>query len=79
MERQQVTLINDSPMVMLSPDLLDRLGIKIGDEVEIAIENSSLVLRPLNGKGRKAFMDEAMRELMERRRVVYERLAEGVK
>lgn len=79
MQRQQVTLFNDAPAVLLAPEVLEQLGIKIGDELEITVEDSSLVLRPLNTTDRKSRMDAAMRELLERRREVYERLAEGVK
>ncbi|HZS10228.1 MAG TPA: AbrB/MazE/SpoVT family DNA-binding domain-containing protein [Blastocatellia bacterium] len=79
MSRQQVTLVNDSPVLLLSPELMEKLGISIGDELELAVENRTLIVRPLDEVEREAKMDAAMKDLMERRREVYEKLAEGAK
>jgi antitoxin component of MazEF toxin-antitoxin module len=79
MSHQQVTLVDDSPALLLSPEMMEKLGISVGDTLEIAVENRTLIVRPLDEVERQIRMDEAMLKLMERRQDVYERLAEGVK
>lgn len=77
MTHQEITLVNNMPALLLSPEVLESLGIEVGDKMEVVVENQTLVLRPLNGTERKAKMDAAMLDLLERRRTVYEKLAEG--
>jgi len=79
MQRQQITLVNDMPALMLSREIIEKLGLGVGDELEVAVENRTLILRPLDKTERGVKMDAAMKELMENRREVFERLAEGAK
>lgn len=79
MARQKITMIDDSPALLLSPELLEAIGISVGDEVEINVEDRALIIRGLNENERQVKLDEMMKELMNRRRSTYERLAEGAK
>jgi antitoxin component of MazEF toxin-antitoxin module len=79
MPRQKIIAVDDSPSLLLSPELLEKLGVSIGDELDLSVEGRTLIIRPTDETRRRARMDAAMKELMIRRRKVYERLAEGAR
>jgi antitoxin component of MazEF toxin-antitoxin module len=79
MARIQITSVNDSPALVLTPEMAEKLGVSVGDEAEVSIEDRTLTLRPLDEIERERKAERIIDDLMERRRSAYERLAEGVK
>jgi antitoxin component of MazEF toxin-antitoxin module len=77
MPRQKIIAVDDSPSLLLTPELLEKPGVSIGDELDLTVEGRTLIIRPTDETERRARMDGAMKELMKRRRKVYGRLAEG--
>jgi antitoxin component of MazEF toxin-antitoxin module len=75
MYRTKVVLANGSSALILPPEALDQLGLKVGDEVEVSAEEHRLIVRSVNEAERRRKGDALMSEIMERRRDVFERLA----
>ncbi|MFN0121082.1 MAG: hypothetical protein ACKV2V_11340 [Blastocatellia bacterium] len=79
MSSQQLTMVDGSPVLVFSQELMRELGINVGDDLDLFVENRTLLIRSRDLSDRRAMMDAAMENLMERRHEVYEQLAEGVK
>ena len=79
MANQKVMTLEDPAGLLITKELLERIGVSAGDKVEIKITDRALTVRPLLETEREKVMDEAMESLMERRQKLFERLAEGAK
>lgn len=79
MRTSEITMIENSPALMLTQEMLDALGAHIGDEVEISVSEQKLIVRAVTEAERVATMEKIMDDLFAARRSAYERLAEGVK
>jgi antitoxin component of MazEF toxin-antitoxin module len=79
MARIQITSVDNFPALILTPEMAEELGVSVGDEAEVSIEDRTLTLRPLHEIERERKAERIIDDLMERRRSAYERLAEGVK
>jgi antitoxin component of MazEF toxin-antitoxin module len=77
MARQKITAVNNSAALLLTPDMLDQMGISIGDDVEVTLVDHALILRPLAEVEREQTVATLTQALLERRRRVYTALAEG--
>jgi len=78
MSREKITTSGDNATVRLPAEVLESLGLAVGDEVEILVVDRTLVVRPLNETERRERMEAVTNEVFERRRVAYEELAKGV-
>jgi antitoxin component of MazEF toxin-antitoxin module len=76
MPRQRITTVEKSAAIILPQDMLNQMGINIGDEVEVSIVDRTLILRPLDEVKRARKIDAATKTLFQRRKSAYERLAE---
>ena len=76
MPGQKVIVVDNLPALLLPSELLEKLGVSIGDVLDLTVEGRTLIIRPTHETERRAKMDAAMKDLMIRRRVVYECLAE---
>ena len=47
MSRERLTAVGESAALILPKDVLDKLGIAIGDEVEVSVLDRTLLLQPL--------------------------------
>jgi len=56
---------------------LDKLGIAIGDEVELSLINRTLVLQPLDEADRAQKLEAVTKTVFEHRQSAYTRLAQG--
>ncbi len=65
MSRERITAVGESAALLLPKDLLDKLGIAIGDEVELSLIDRA---QKLEGVTKRVF---------ERRQSAYTRLAQG--
>jgi len=75
MSRKQITKIGDSAALLLPQDVLDQIGIEVGDEVDLAVVDRKLILRPLDEAEREERCETATKDILRRRRSAYERLA----
>lgn len=77
MSRERITTSGTDATVRLPGEILERLGVAVGDDVEMLVVDRTLVVRPLNEAERAAHVDALIEEIMERRKSAYEELARG--
>jgi antitoxin component of MazEF toxin-antitoxin module len=73
----QLTIVShgDSAAVLLPAEVLKSAGLHVGDIVEVISEDRQLVLRAAEDPARRELLEEITREVFERRRDAYQRLA----
>lgn len=73
----QLTIVphGDSAAVVLTTAVLESVGLRIGDVVEVTLGDRQLILRPAEDAARRELVEEITREVFERRREAYQRLA----
>lgn len=77
MSRRRITTAEDSAALLLPQEMLDEMGISIGDEVDVSVVNRTLILRSLDEAERARKIGAATDAVFVRRRSAYEKLAEG--
>lgn len=77
MSRRRIIASGDSPAILLPQEVLDEMGLGIGDEVDLTIVERDLVLRRVDEAERGRMIQESTDAVLERRKNAYERLAEG--
>ena len=65
----------DADAIVLPAGLLESLGLRAGDAVEVTVSDRQLILRPAADTDRRERMAALTQEVFERRRDVYRRLA----
>jgi putative addiction module antidote len=75
---KKITTLGNSAAVVLPKDVLQMMNVQIGDEVELKLIDRTLVLRPISEKAREELVDAAIDGVFVRRRVLLEKLAQGV-
>lgn len=78
MPRLQIKKEGSSAAILLSKDMMNLLGINLGDEIDVIIENHKLIMIPPNEAERKKKLNKAVHDVFERRNSAYHKLAEGV-
>jgi antitoxin component of MazEF toxin-antitoxin module len=61
--------------VLVPVRALESIGLQIGDRVDVTLGDGQLVLRPAADATRQQRIDEITREVFDRRKSAYERLA----
>lgn len=79
MTNEQVMTLDNPAGLLLPLEVLQQIGINTGDQIEISVNERTLTLRSLNEAETERKMDEIAASLLESRRGLYERLAEGAK
>lgn len=77
MSRERIHKAGDVAAVRLPPQILEDLGIGIGDEVEMSIKEGAIILRPLDEPEPARKIEEASTAVIDRRKSAYEELARG--
>lgn len=77
MSRNRITETQNSAALLLSPELLEKLGINVGDEVDVSVVDRTLILRSLDEAARAQKIGAVTKIVFERRRSAYEELARG--
>jgi antitoxin component of MazEF toxin-antitoxin module len=77
MDSKFIAKLGNPVMLIIPPEMLEKLGIKAGDEVEISLTSHKLVVQSREQANREQRMKEIKQELFAERRTVYEHLAEG--
>lgn len=75
MSRKIITTAGESPAILLPKEYLEKMGIDIGDEIDMSIKGRTLILRPLDNSERAQKIDAATKEVFKRRKSAYEKLA----
>lgn len=75
MSQVPIVSLGDSAAVVLPPDVLKSIGLQVGDVVELAVADRQLILRPVPDPARRELFESITREVFERRRDAYQRLA----
>jgi len=73
----QLTIVphGDSAAVVLSKEVLEAIGMRIGDVLEATLSERQLILRRVEDAVRHKVVEEITRDVLERRRDAYQRLA----
>jgi antitoxin component of MazEF toxin-antitoxin module len=77
MLNEQVFTLGESVELVISREILTRIGVDAGDKVEVAISDRSLIVRSLEEAERARKIAAATRDIFDRRREAYLKLAEG--
>jgi antitoxin component of MazEF toxin-antitoxin module len=74
---EQVLTLGDPAELIISQEILKQIGVGAGDKIEIAISDRALVVRSLEEAERARKIAAATRDIFDRRRDAYLKLAEG--
>jgi antitoxin component of MazEF toxin-antitoxin module len=77
MSRTQITAVGESAALLLPKEVLDKLGIAIGDEVELSLIDRTLLLQPLDEADRAQQLAAVTKTVFTRRQRAYTQLAQG--
>jgi antitoxin component of MazEF toxin-antitoxin module len=77
MSRERITAIGESAALLLPKEVLDKLGIAIGDEVEVSLIDRTLMLQPLDEADRAQQLEAITQTVFARRQRAYTQLAQG--
>ena len=77
MSRERITAVGETAALLLSKDVLDKLGIAIGDEVELSLIDRTLMLQPLDEVARGQQLAAITTRVFARRQSAYTQLAQG--
>jgi antitoxin component of MazEF toxin-antitoxin module len=78
MSRKRIATSQDSAAILLPQEVLDEMGVHDGGEVDVAVSDRTLIMRPVADAERPGKIEEATKAVFERRRAAYKKLAEGV-
>jgi antitoxin component of MazEF toxin-antitoxin module len=74
---EQVLTLGDPAELVISQDILKQIGVGAGDKVEVAVSDGAVIVRPLEEAERARKITAATRDIFDRRREAYLKLAEG--
>jgi antitoxin component of MazEF toxin-antitoxin module len=77
MSRHQIVTVGHSAAVLLPEDILNRIDVHIGDEVDVSIVGHTLMVRSLDEVERHQQLETVLEDVFERRKSAYQQLAEG--
>jgi antitoxin component of MazEF toxin-antitoxin module len=77
MSRERITAVGKSAAILLPKEVLDKLGIAIGDEVELSLIDRTLMLQPLDEADRAQQLAAKTKSVFARRQHAYTQLAQG--
>ena len=67
MSRERITAVGETAALLLSKEVLDKLGITIGDEVELSLIDRTLMLQPLDEAARGQQLEAITQTVFARR------------
>jgi antitoxin component of MazEF toxin-antitoxin module len=77
MSRERITAVGTSAALLLPKEVLDQLGIAIGDEIELSLIDRTLMLQPLDEADRAQQLAAITTTVFARRQRAYTQLAQG--
>ena len=76
MARQRITLTEDGATLLITPDVLNALGLHPGDEVDVAVGDHAVLIRSLDEAERAERIDRVTESVLARRKKVLMRLSD---
>ena len=77
MSRKRIT-VSENPATLLVPqEILDKMGIADGDEVDVSVIDRTLILMPMDEVERAQKFGTVTKTVLERRKRAYQELAKG--
>jgi len=76
MARQRITISDDGATLVISPEFVRALGLKNGDEIDVAVMDRSVVLRPLDEIERAQKLDAVTQAVLQHRKRALEQLTD---
>ena len=77
MSRERITAVGETAALLLPKEVLDKLGIAIGDEVELSLIDRTLLLQPLDEAARGQQLAATIKIVFARRQSAYTQPAQG--
>jgi antitoxin component of MazEF toxin-antitoxin module len=77
MARERITAVGEAAALFLPKEVLDKLGIAIGDEIELSLIDRTLLLQPLDEADRAQQLTAITQTVFARRQRAYTELAQG--
>jgi antitoxin component of MazEF toxin-antitoxin module len=77
MARERITAVGEAAALFLPKEVLDKLGIAIGDEVELSLIDRTLMLQPIDEADRAQQLAAITQTVFARRQRAYTELAQG--
>ena len=77
MARERITAVSEAATLFLPKAVLDKLGIAIGDEVELSLIDPTLLLQPLDEADRAQQLAAITQTIFARRQRAYTEFAQG--
>jgi putative addiction module antidote len=77
MSRKRIMAAGDSSTVVVPKEVLDMMGVKAGDEIDLSVVDRTLIVRSLDEAERARKIDDITDAVFERRKSAYEELAKG--
>jgi antitoxin component of MazEF toxin-antitoxin module len=73
----QLTIVphGDSAAVILPAAILESVGLRVGDVLEVTLGDRQLILRSAEDASRRELLEAITHEVLEQRRDAYQRLA----
>jgi antitoxin component of MazEF toxin-antitoxin module len=73
----QLTIVNhgESAAVILPAAMLESIGLRIGDVLDATLRERQLILQPAEDVARREAFEETAKDVFEKRRDAYQRLA----
>lgn len=65
----------EAPALVLPASLLEAIGLRVGDVVEVSLSDQKLILQPMPDQKRRKLLEAATADVLERRRDAFQRLA----
>lgn len=78
MSRERIERAGDAAALRLPRQVLEDLGLGIGDEVELSVTEGALIVRSINEVERAGMIEDASNAVFKMRITAYEELAKGV-
>lgn len=76
MARHQIVQVGSSAALLLSQELLARLQMHIGDEVDVSVIDHTLILRSLEDVERQQQLESVIDQIFACRKSAYQQLAQ---
>ena len=77
MSRKRITASDNPATLLLPQEMLEQMGVKDGDEIDVSVVDRTLILRPLDEAERARKIEATTNAVFERRASAYEELAKG--
>jgi antitoxin component of MazEF toxin-antitoxin module len=77
MSQHVLVPVDSGTGLVLPPDILTALGLKIGDSVDLTLADHQIIVRPMGEAARRRLVSDGLRILLARRRGLYQELTGG--